>query len=154
MCILFFDRTFLGCLHGELIYDDERLCRDDCFQFTVEPDIGWIDGSAPLSGIILCIILLIIVICSMQWIRRSGHFQVSARNLSAIAFPLFIFLDFLLDTLALCPILCRSYYSCTQLLGLSRLSPSLQHSEPDHAPFRNGLSVRYRSYCWKRRTHC
>ena len=144
----------MGCLHGKVIDVQKYVVCKLCFQFTTRPSIGWISGFAPLSGVILSVILLSIVICSMQWIRRGGHFQVSARILSAIASPVFIFLDFLLDTLALCPVLCRSHYSCTQLLGLSRLSPSLQHSEPDYARFRNGLSVRYRSYCWKRRIHC
>ena len=46
------------------------------FMFTTKPDVGWVGGFAPLSGVILCIILAIIVICSMQWIRRGGHFQV------------------------------------------------------------------------------
>jgi hypothetical protein len=43
-----------------------------------------VGGFAPLSGVILFIILAIIVICSMQWIRRGGHFQV-------IRFGLFVF---------------------------------------------------------------
>ncbi|CAF3931944.1 unnamed protein product [Adineta steineri] len=46
------------------------------FMFTTYPDIGWIGGFTPLSGIILCIILAIIIICSMKWIRHGGHFQV------------------------------------------------------------------------------
>ncbi|CAF1400176.1 unnamed protein product [Adineta steineri] len=45
------------------------------FMFTTKPDVGWVGGFAPISGIILCIILATIVICSMQWIRRGGHFQ-------------------------------------------------------------------------------
>lgn len=46
------------------------------FQFTTGPNIGWVGGFAPLSGVILTIILSIMVICSMEWIRRGGHFQV------------------------------------------------------------------------------
>ncbi|CAF4042661.1 unnamed protein product [Adineta steineri] len=45
------------------------------FMFTTYPDIGWVGGFTPLSGIILCIILAIIIICSMKWIRHGGHFQ-------------------------------------------------------------------------------
>ncbi|CAF4424295.1 unnamed protein product, partial [Rotaria magnacalcarata] len=54
--------------------------RDDhswaSYMFTTRPDVGWVGGFASLSGIILCIILAAIVICSMQWIRRGGHFEV------------------------------------------------------------------------------
>ncbi|CAF4024249.1 unnamed protein product [Rotaria magnacalcarata] len=46
------------------------------YMFTTRPRIGWIGGFAPLSGIFLCIILLVMTICSMHWIRRGGHFQV------------------------------------------------------------------------------
>ncbi|CAF3973602.1 unnamed protein product [Rotaria sp. Silwood2] len=45
------------------------------YMFTTIPNIGWFSGFAPLSGVILCVILAIIVFCSMEWIRRSGHFE-------------------------------------------------------------------------------
>ncbi|CAF1628659.1 unnamed protein product, partial [Rotaria magnacalcarata] len=45
------------------------------YLFTTEPNIGWVGGFASLSGLLLCIILSVIVVCSMRWIRRGGHFQ-------------------------------------------------------------------------------
>ncbi|CAF4737076.1 unnamed protein product [Rotaria socialis] len=46
------------------------------YLFTTEPNIGWVGGFASLSGFLLCIILTLMVVCSMRWIRRGGHFQV------------------------------------------------------------------------------
>ncbi len=66
----------------------KRLMKYFRLQFTTKPDVGWVGGFAPLSGVILFIILAIIVICSMQWIRRGGHFQV-------IRFGLFVFYQFI-----------------------------------------------------------
>ncbi len=45
--------------------------------FTLKSGIGWIGpGFAYISGVILDIVLTIMVICSMPFVRRSGHFQV------------------------------------------------------------------------------
>ncbi|CAF4235310.1 unnamed protein product [Rotaria sp. Silwood2] len=46
------------------------------YMFTTHPKIGWIHGSASITGIILCVILGTMVVCSMRWVRRAGHFQV------------------------------------------------------------------------------
>ncbi|ESO98417.1 hypothetical protein LOTGIDRAFT_159226 [Lottia gigantea] len=46
------------------------------FIFTTKANIGWVLGFAPLSGVILDVILIVMIICSMPFIRRSGHFQV------------------------------------------------------------------------------
>ncbi|CAF3983059.1 unnamed protein product, partial [Rotaria sordida] len=43
--------------------------------FTTYPNIGWVHGSASLTGIILCAILGAMIVCSMGWVRRTGHFQ-------------------------------------------------------------------------------
>ena len=150
MCILVVDRIFMGYLHGKVIDADERSCRETCFQFTVKPDIGWIHGSAALSGIILCVILLIIMICSMQWIRRGGHFQVSARIRSVAALPVFVSRFSTGHTYS-------TSHSLSFLFFMHRTSgfvACLSYSEVNHALFRNGLSVHYRYFCWKRRTHC
>ncbi|CAF1133458.1 unnamed protein product [Adineta steineri] len=61
------------------------------YMFTTKHGIGWIGDFAPLSGIILCIILIIIVICSMQWIRRGGHFQIFYWT-HLLYFPFFVIL--------------------------------------------------------------
>ncbi|CAF1434112.1 unnamed protein product [Adineta steineri] len=44
--------------------------------FTTTPHIGWVGGFATLSGIILSIVLAIIIIFSMNWVRRKGYFQI------------------------------------------------------------------------------
>ncbi|CAM4795418.1 unnamed protein product [Rotaria magnacalcarata] len=44
--------------------------------FTTKANSGWIGGFAPLSGVILLLILLAMVICSLKWVRSSGHFQI------------------------------------------------------------------------------
>ncbi|CAF4720696.1 unnamed protein product [Rotaria socialis] len=44
--------------------------------FTTTTNSGWIGGFAPLSGVVLLLILLAMVICSLKWIRSSGHFQI------------------------------------------------------------------------------
>lgn len=44
--------------------------------FTTKVRLGLVPGAASITGIILCVILLTMVVCSMQWIRRGGHFQI------------------------------------------------------------------------------
>ena len=44
--------------------------------FTTKAGVGFVAGSAFITGWLLDIILIIIVICSMPFVRRSGHFQV------------------------------------------------------------------------------
>ncbi|CAF3549158.1 unnamed protein product [Rotaria sp. Silwood1] len=61
------------------------------YMFTTKPNIGWIHGFTPLSGVILCVILTIIVVCSMQWIRRGGHFQIFYWT-HLLYLPFFVFL--------------------------------------------------------------
>ncbi|XP_071098234.1 NADPH oxidase 5-like [Haliotis cracherodii] len=46
------------------------------FIFTTEADIGWVAGFAPLSGVLLVVVFVIMFICSMPFVRKSGHFQV------------------------------------------------------------------------------
>ena len=48
------------------------------YLFTTRPNIGWIWGLAPLSGVILDVILAIMIVLSMNFVRKSGYFQVSA----------------------------------------------------------------------------
>ncbi|CAF1196565.1 unnamed protein product [Adineta ricciae] len=61
------------------------------YMFATRPNLGWVGGLAPLTGVILCIILAVIVICSMQWIRRGGHFQIFYWT-HLLYFPFFILL--------------------------------------------------------------
>ncbi|XP_064645176.1 NADPH oxidase 5-like [Lineus longissimus] len=44
--------------------------------FTTRPGIGWVAGMASISGWVLLVIFIILVICSLPVIRRSGHFEV------------------------------------------------------------------------------
>ncbi|CAF4720726.1 unnamed protein product [Rotaria socialis] len=46
------------------------------FKFFMNLGIGWVNGFAPLSGIILLLILVTMAICSMQWVRSGGHFGI------------------------------------------------------------------------------
>ncbi|GFS14111.1 NADPH oxidase 5 [Elysia marginata] len=43
--------------------------------FTTDAKIGWIGHLAPLTGVILDVILLTIVVASRPFVRRSGYFQ-------------------------------------------------------------------------------
>lgn len=44
--------------------------------FTVKAGVGYVAGSAFITGWLLDIVLIIIVICSLPFVRRGGHFQV------------------------------------------------------------------------------
>ena len=46
------------------------------YLFTTRPNIGLLWGFAPLSGVILDVILVIMVVLSMNFVRRGGYFQV------------------------------------------------------------------------------
>ncbi|GFN95781.1 NADPH oxidase 5 [Plakobranchus ocellatus] len=43
--------------------------------FTTDAKIGWVAHLAPLTGVILDVILLIMFVASMPFVRRSGYFQ-------------------------------------------------------------------------------
>ena len=45
--------------------------------FTTKAGVGFVAGSAFITGWILDVILIVMVICSMPFVRRTGHFQVS-----------------------------------------------------------------------------
>ncbi|XP_067653727.1 NADPH oxidase 5-like [Haliotis asinina] len=46
------------------------------FIFTTEANIGWVAGFAPLSGVLLVVVFVVMFICSMSFVRRGGYFQV------------------------------------------------------------------------------
>ncbi|XP_067653613.1 NADPH oxidase 5-like isoform X1 [Haliotis asinina] len=46
------------------------------FIFTTQANIGWVAGFAPLSGVLLVIVFVVMFICSMPFVRRSGCFEV------------------------------------------------------------------------------
>jgi hypothetical protein len=39
-------------------------------------DVGWVEGSAGFTGIILLLVLVVMVICSQPFVRSMGHFEV------------------------------------------------------------------------------
>ncbi|XP_072471291.1 NADPH oxidase 5 isoform X2 [Notamacropus eugenii] len=54
---------------------------DSPFQFweyllTTRPGIGWVHGTASLTGIVLQLLIFIMLVCSCSFVRRSGHFEV------------------------------------------------------------------------------
>ncbi|XP_043844130.1 NADPH oxidase 5 [Dromiciops gliroides] len=54
---------------------------DSPFQFweyllTTRPGIGWVHGTASLTGIVLQFLIFIMLVCSCSFVRRSGHFEV------------------------------------------------------------------------------
>ncbi|XP_065834073.1 NADPH oxidase 5-like isoform X2 [Oscarella lobularis] len=46
------------------------------YLFTTKKDFGWVNGSAGISGLVLCVILTIMIVCSQPCIRRKGYFEV------------------------------------------------------------------------------
>lgn len=63
-----------------VVYDDPAKGTPEYweFLFTLKSKIGFVGpGFAYLSGIVLIIVLTVMFICSMPFVRRKGHFQVS-----------------------------------------------------------------------------
>ncbi|XP_006035482.1 NADPH oxidase 5 [Alligator sinensis] len=46
------------------------------YLFTTRPGIGWVGGSASITGIILQLLIALMLLCSSTFVRRSGHFEV------------------------------------------------------------------------------
>ncbi|XP_042560399.1 NADPH oxidase 5 [Clupea harengus] len=46
------------------------------YLLTTRPGIGWVQGSASVTGILLQLIIGLMVVCSSTFVRRSGHFEV------------------------------------------------------------------------------
>ncbi|XP_075526678.1 NADPH oxidase [Dermacentor variabilis] len=58
-----------------------RLSKGDChmlalYLFTTHHDIGWVGGTASLTGWVLLVVLTVMVVCSLPCLRRSGRFEV------------------------------------------------------------------------------
>ncbi|KAL1449401.1 hypothetical protein MTO96_043978 [Rhipicephalus appendiculatus] len=58
-----------------------RLSRGDChllmlYLFTTHHDIGWVGGTASITGWVLLVVLTVMVVCSLPFLRRSGRFEV------------------------------------------------------------------------------
>ena len=46
--------------------------------FTTKADMGWVGPTAYITGWPLLGLLIIITVCSLPFVRRGGHFEVSA----------------------------------------------------------------------------
>ncbi|XP_013878453.1 NADPH oxidase 5 isoform X2 [Austrofundulus limnaeus] len=46
------------------------------YLFTTRPGVGWVKGTASLTGVVLQLLIFLMVICSSTFVRRSGHFEV------------------------------------------------------------------------------
>ncbi|KAH6921619.1 hypothetical protein HPB50_003609 [Hyalomma asiaticum] len=46
------------------------------FLFTTHHDIGWVGGTASITGWVLLVVLMVMVVCSLPCLRRSGRFEV------------------------------------------------------------------------------
>uniref|UniRef100_A0AAY4EIQ7 NADPH oxidase n=1 Tax=Denticeps clupeoides TaxID=299321 RepID=A0AAY4EIQ7_9TELE len=46
------------------------------YVFTTRPGIGWVKGTASITGVVLQVIICLMVVCSSTFVRRSGHFEV------------------------------------------------------------------------------
>ncbi|KAG7522789.1 NADPH oxidase 5 [Solea senegalensis] len=46
------------------------------YLLTTRPGIGWVKGTASVTGVILQVLICFMVLCSSTFVRRSGHFEV------------------------------------------------------------------------------
>ncbi|XP_047452753.1 NADPH oxidase 5 [Mugil cephalus] len=46
------------------------------YLLTTRPRIGWVKGTASLTGVFLQLVICLMVLCSSTFVRRSGHFEV------------------------------------------------------------------------------
>ncbi|KAM6937388.1 NADPH oxidase 5 [Xenentodon cancila] len=46
------------------------------YLLTTRPRIGWVSGTASLTGVVLQLFICLMVLCSCTFVRRSGHFEV------------------------------------------------------------------------------
>nr|XP_033775411.1 NADPH oxidase 5 isoform X1 [Geotrypetes seraphini] len=46
------------------------------YMFTTRPGIGWISGTASVTGLVLQLLICLTTLCSSPFVRKSGHFEV------------------------------------------------------------------------------
>ncbi|XP_034031676.1 NADPH oxidase 5 [Thalassophryne amazonica] len=46
------------------------------YLLTTQPGIGWVKGTASVTGVVLQVIICLMVLCSSTFVRRSGHFEI------------------------------------------------------------------------------
>ncbi|KAG8574912.1 hypothetical protein GDO81_009385, partial [Engystomops pustulosus] len=47
------------------------------YLLTLRPGIGWIYGSASITGILLQLLIFLMLVCSSTFVRKGGHFEVT-----------------------------------------------------------------------------
>uniref|UniRef100_A0A8B9HW91 NADPH oxidase, EF-hand calcium binding domain 5 n=1 Tax=Astyanax mexicanus TaxID=7994 RepID=A0A8B9HW91_ASTMX len=52
------------------------VCRLWEYLLTTRPGIGWVKGTASITGVVLQVLICLMVVCSSTFVRRSGHFEV------------------------------------------------------------------------------
>lgn len=69
-----------GLVYIEFATPEKNLTTVDIL-FTTKAGVGWVGHSAYITGWPILVILIVIVICSLPFVRRGGHFQVRKRPL-------------------------------------------------------------------------
>ena len=72
-------KHFSVSVYTEFATPDKNLTTVDIL-FTTKAGVGWVEHSAYITGWPILLILIIIVICSLPFVRRGGHFQVSVHR--------------------------------------------------------------------------
>lgn len=50
------------------------------YLLTTRPGIGWVKGTASVTGVVLQVVICLMVLCSSTFVRRSGHFEVRVQG--------------------------------------------------------------------------
>lgn len=50
------------------------------YLLTTRPGIGWVKGTASVTGVVLQVAICLMVLCSSTFVRRSGHFEVRVQT--------------------------------------------------------------------------
>ncbi|RUS74261.1 hypothetical protein EGW08_017980, partial [Elysia chlorotica] len=77
MTLFVFSLLHTGGQVGNAVYisDNSNLTVPEII-FTTRADIGWIYGLAPVTGVALLVILVVMVVAARPCVRRTGHFQI------------------------------------------------------------------------------
>ncbi|XP_071097928.1 NADPH oxidase 5-like [Haliotis cracherodii] len=126
------------------------------FIFTTQADLGWVAGFAPLSGVLLVVVFVIMFICSMPFVRRSGYFQVFYwTHMLYVIFWVFLILHarhfwkwflvpgamFILEKISRSKVIKRISYGNTFITEINLLPSQVTHlviTKPPNMKFRPG----------------
>ncbi|XP_078330195.1 NADPH oxidase 5-like isoform X3 [Crassostrea virginica] len=157
--------AFYGILHtlahiGNAMYTefatpDKNLTTVDIL-FTTKAGVGWVEHSAYITGWPILLILIIIVICSLPFVRRGGHFQVFYwTHMLYIPFWILLILHgpifwmffvapgllFILEKISRSKIIKRARYGNTHITEVHLLPSGVCHltiSRPDNFKYQPG----------------